>query len=234
VEAIMLNKYIAVGVIWSTALLSFSPSVNASYYGPRNTNYYDRNTGYYERSGYYDPRGGDYYDGYSSGHRYKRTAYNENRQMKRRSTASKSVYKDTSLDKSPLPSKVSGGNIIKVDLGKLAWGAYDDQGNLVKWGPASGGKSYCPDIRRGCRTVTGTYTVYSKKGPECKSSRFPVGKGGAPMPYCMHFKGGYAMHGGQVPGYNASHGCIRMLVGDAKWLNQNFVRVGSTRVSIKY
>lgn len=134
----------------------------------------------------------------------------------------------------PFPAKISNSNIVKVDLGKRAWAAYDSQGNLVKWGRASGGKNYCPDIRRGCRTITGTFTFYDKKGPGCKSSRFPVGRGGAPMPYCMHFKGGYALHGGNVPNYNASHGCVRVPYADAQWLNQNFVRVGSTRVSIHY
>lgn len=134
----------------------------------------------------------------------------------------------------PFPERISAGNIIKVDLGKLAWAAYDSQGYLVRWGEASGGKRYCADIRRGCRTVTGTYTIYRKQGPGCKSSRFPVGRGGAPMPYCMHFKGGYAMHGGNVPGYNASHGCVRLHYEDARWLNQEFVDVGRTRVQIKY
>ncbi len=134
----------------------------------------------------------------------------------------------------PFPQRISSGNLIKVDLRKLAWAAYDSQGYLVRWGPASGGKKYCPDIRRACRTVTGTYTIYRKQGPGCKSSRFPVGRGGAPMPYCMHFHGGYAMHGGHVPGYNASHGCIRLHHEDAQWLNQNFVQVGRTRVNIHY
>lgn len=165
----MLNKYIALGVIWSMAMLSFIPNAHGR-----------------------------------------------------------------SLDYSPFPSKISNGNLIKVDLGKLAWGAYDGQGNLIKWGRASGGKSYCPDIRRGCRTITGTYTIYRKQGSGCKSSRFPVGRGGAPMPYCMHFHGGYALHGGNVPRYNASHGCVRVPYQDAQWLNQNFVQVGRTRVSIKY
>lgn len=141
----------------------------------------------------------------------------------------------TNTEYAPFPSKISSGNLIKVDLGKLAWGAYDDQGNLVKWGRASGGKSYCKDIRRGCRTITGTYTIYSKKGSGCRSSRFPLPRGGAPMPYCMHFYKGYAMHGSNsVPHYNASHGCVRLVPEDARWLNQNFVRVGSTRVSIHY
>ncbi len=137
-------------------------------------------------------------------------------------------------DYAPFPQRISTGNLIKVDLGRLAWAAYDHQGYLVRWGPASGGKKYCPDIRRGCRTVTGTYTIYRKQGPGCRSSRFPVGRGGAPMPYCMHFHGGYAMHGGNVPGYNASHGCVRLHYEDAQWLNQNFVEVGRTRVNIHY
>ena len=138
-------------------------------------------------------------------------------------------------DDAPFPRHSANRNIIKVDLGKLSWAAYDDEGNLVRTGRASGGRGYCKDIRRGCRTITGTYTIYSKKGPGSKSSRFPVGKGGAPMPYCMHFHGGYALHGSNsVPNYNASHGCVRLIPEDARWLNQNFVRVGSTRVSIKY
>lgn len=140
---------------------------------------------------------------------------------------------DHTLDKAPFP-KTASSNTIKVDLSKLAWGAYDDNGKLVKWGNASGGKSFCDDIGQACKTVTGTYTFYKKQGPGCKSNRFPVPKGGAPMPYCMHFQGGYAMHGGNVPDFNASHGCIRVPVSEAKWLNQNFVKVGKTRISISY
>ncbi|MGD9591681.1 MAG: L,D-transpeptidase [Candidatus Berkiella sp.] len=125
--------------------------------------------------------------------------------------------------------------VIRVDLGSQTFKAYDDDGRLVRTGHVSGGKNYCPDIGRGCKTVTGTFTIYTKKGAGCKSSRFPVGKGGAPMPYCMFFKGGYALHGSyHVPNYNASHGCVRMSPADAKWLNLNFVRVGSTRVKVSY
>jgi hypothetical protein len=130
----------------------------------------------------------------------------------------------------------SGGrNIINIDLGNLSWEAYDYSGNFVRSGRVSGGKEYCPDIHRGCRTPTGTFTIYRKGGSSCKSSRFPVGKGGAPMPYCMFFKGGYALHGSyQVPDFNASHGCVRMIPSDAQWLNHNFVQPGSTRVKISY
>ena len=33
---------------------------------------------------------------------------------------------------------------------------------------------------------------------------------GASMPYFMRFHGGIGMHTGYLPGYNASHGCVRM------------------------
>jgi hypothetical protein len=33
---------------------------------------------------------------------------------------------------------------------------------------------------------------------------------GAPMPNFMRFNGGIGMHTGYLPGYNASHGCVRM------------------------
>jgi hypothetical protein len=130
------------------------------------------------------------------------------------------------LDYSPLPTNISppGTKTIYVSLKELAWGAYDADGHLVNWGPVSGGRGYCPDIHRGCHTLTGKFTIYQKEGRGCFSRKFPVGRGGAPMPYCMFFHGGFALHGShEVPGYNASHGCVRMFVNDAQWLNQEFV-----------
>lgn len=142
------------------------------------------------------------------------------------------------MDLSPFAksSSAAGENYIKIDLSELAWGAYDASGNLVNWGPISAGKNYCPDIHRSCRTPTGSYTIYSRQGPNCISHVFPVAThGGAPMPYCMHFHGGFALHGSPiVPGHNASHGCVRLFTEDAEWLNHNFVNVGSTRVLITH
>jgi hypothetical protein len=129
------------------------------------------------------------------------------------------------LEISPLAKQIRplGNKTIIVALSELAWGAYTPGGQLVKWGPVSGGKDYCPDIDRGCRTKTGVYTIYEKRGPECVSTKFPVDEGGAPMPYCMFYYGGYALHGSpQVPGYHASHGCIRLFTEDARWLNKIF------------
>lgn len=143
----------------------------------------------------------------------------------------------TVMDFSPFPKQIDppGEKVIFVALDVLAFAAYDANGNLLYWGPASGGQDYCPDIGRSCHTKTGLFTIYRKEGPGCFSTKFPVGRGGAPMPYCMYFHGGFALHGSyEVPGYNASHGCVRMFVNDAKWLNQNFVTEDNIHVMIRY
>ncbi len=135
------------------------------------------------------------------------------------------------LDYSPFKKKIDapGEKVIMVSLDQdqQAFGAYDTDGHLVYWGPVSGGRGYCPDIKGACHTAVGSFSIYRKEGGGCKSTIFPIGQGGAPMPYCMFFHGGFALHGSfNVPGYNDSHGCVRLFVEDAKWLNENFVRKG--------
>jgi L,D-transpeptidase ErfK/SrfK len=140
------------------------------------------------------------------------------------------------MDISPFAFQISppGRRLVLVDPKRLAWGAYSPDGQLINWGPASGGQGYCPDVNRYCHTPSGSYSIYSKRGYECVSTKFPVGRGGAPMPYCMFFKGGYALHGSPyVPGYNASHGCVRLFTEDAQWLNEDFVGgANATRVVV--
>jgi hypothetical protein len=129
----------------------------------------------------------------------------------------------------------TGNNVFIFDPKQLAWGAYNGQGDLVRTGIASGGADYCPDIGSRCHTPTGNYKVYLVKGAECKSSIFPLGKGGAPMPHCAFFNGGYAVHGSyDVPAYNASHGCIRVLPTDAAWLDDNIFAPGTTVIVKPY
>ncbi|MES2216920.1 MAG: L,D-transpeptidase [Pseudomonadota bacterium] len=133
------------------------------------------------------------------------------------------------MEYSPFPHQISspGERIIIVSKEKMAWGAYDSDGSLVRWGPASSARGYCPDVGS-CHTPSGRFAIYNKEGPGCFSRKFPVGRGGAPMPYCMFFHGGYALHGSyEVPGYNASHGCVRILVPDAEWLNEDFTDIGT-------
>lgn len=127
----------------------------------------------------------------------------------------------------------AANNAFVFNPRSLQWKAINANGKVIRTGRASGGRGYCPDIKRSCRTPTGMYNVISKSGPSCRSSRYPVGKGGAPMPYCMFFSKYYAIHGSpDVPNRNASHGCIRVEPSEARWLNQNFVEIG-TRVVVK-
>lgn len=130
----------------------------------------------------------------------------------------------------------TGKKVFEFDPRAAAWAAYDAEGNRVNTGSASGGKDFCPDTGKPCRTVTGTFRVYQKKGEDCRSSIYPVEThGGGRMPYCMHFHGGYSIHAAyEVPGYNTSHGCVRVLPSAAKWLNENFVDVGTTVVVKPY
>lgn len=115
----------------------------------------------------------------------------------------------------------------------LKWKAINSKGKVVRTGRGSGGKGYCKDTRRACRTPTGTFSIISKRGANCKSSKYPIGKGGSPMPYCMFFSKYYAVHGSyHVPNHNASHGCVRIKPSDARWLYKNFMHIG-TKVIIK-
>jgi lipoprotein-anchoring transpeptidase ErfK/SrfK len=140
----------------------------------------------------------------------------------------------------PMTWNVNGEKLFVFDPKADAWAAYDALGNRVMTGSASGGMDYCDDIKEPCRTVTGTYHVFNKKGADCKSNEYPIAKdgnviGGAKMPYCMHFHDGYAIHAAyEVPKYNSSHGCIRVLPGAAKWLNENFIDVGTTVLVLPY
>ncbi len=139
------------------------------------------------------------------------------------------------MDISPFEQRIrpAEGTRLIVEQSVLAWGAYGADGRLQSWGPMSGGKEYCKDVKSACTTIPGNFRVYRKGGADCKSKKFPIGKGGAKMPYCMFYKGGYALHGSyKVPGYNASHGCVRVPVDDARWLYNNFVTIGGTSVII--
>lgn len=130
-------------------------------------------------------------------------------------------------------SSSSAANTFIFNPNTHTWKAINDKGEVVRTGRGSGGRRYCPDIRRGCKTPSGVYRIISKGGASCSSSRYPVGRGGAPMPYCMFFSKYYAIHGSyDVPNYNASHGCVRVRPSEAKWLSKNFIRIG-TKVIIK-
>ena len=132
-----------------------------------------------------------------------------------------------------LPSyPTNGQRLMLINLSKQAFVVYDERGHYVHWGPISGGKGWCHDVGS-CNTVTGHFKIYRKQGAGCKSSKYPLPNGGAPMPYCMHFHRGFAIHGSTLPGYHASHGCVRVFNDDAKWLNHHFLTLG-TKVVVQH
>lgn len=125
-----------------------------------------------------------------------------------------------------MPSQISplGEKVIIINPRIHAYGAYDANGNLLRSGTATSGNSWCPDIRRSCRTRSGSFRIYTLGSASCKSHRYPLPRGGAPMPYCMFFNGNQGLHGSyQVVNGNVSHGCVRVHVADARWLRFDFV-----------
>lgn len=80
---------------------------------------------------------------------------------------------------------------------------------------------------RGKRTPTGVFTILQKKSFH-RSNLYS----NAPMPFMQRLTwSGIAMHGGALPGYPASHGCIRLPQGFAKLLFDE-TRMGMTVVVV--
>lgn len=136
----------------------------------------------------------------------------------------------------PEHAPATGAKQFIFDPKAAAWAAYDEEGNRLMTGGASGGKDLCEDVGKPCRTVTGHFRVYNKRGVDCKSGEYPVETtGGAKMPYCMYFYRGFTIHAAfEVPPYNSSHGCIRVLPSAAKWLNEQFITIGTQVTVLSY
>lgn len=136
----------------------------------------------------------------------------------------------------PTQTVASGQKQFIFDPKASAWAAYDEEGKRLMTGSASGGKDLCEDVGKPCRTVTGAFRVYNKRGLNCKSGEYPVEtEGGAKMPYCMYFYRGFTIHAAyEVPPYNSSHGCVRVLPSAAKWLNEEFIKIGTQVTVLSY
>ena len=144
----------------------------------------------------------------------------------------KNIDRLSIYDVSPFPRYIepTGEKTIFVSQKQLAWGAYDEQGELIWWGPISSGSGRCGAADGHCVTPSGSFRIIRKQDIDCVSTVFPRNAdgslGGALMPYCMHFMRGFALHGSDsVPGYRASHGCVRMFIEDARWLNEEFINL---------
>ncbi|NTW30948.1 MAG: L,D-transpeptidase, partial [Candidatus Moranbacteria bacterium] len=135
-----------------------------------------------------------------------------NRVDKRHFPVGKTVLLPVNLEKAvqytPIPEVLTdsrGEREIRVYLDCQYFGAYE-KGKLVFWGPiSSGGK--------GRGTPPGRYAVNYKERHK-RSIKYD----NAPMPYAINFYGGYFLHQQSLPGYPASHGCVRLLMTDAERL----------------
>jgi lipoprotein-anchoring transpeptidase ErfK/SrfK len=117
------------------------------------------------------------------------------------------------------PPDLDGDNLVKVVVSLPQQTAYVYRGGELLWSsPVSTGK-------RGHGTPTGTFPIMEKKVHH-RSNLYS----NAPMPYMQRLtSGGIALHAGHVPGYRASHGCIRLPWGNAKKLF-DITRPGTTVV----
>ncbi|MEQ1860554.1 MAG: L,D-transpeptidase family protein [Chthoniobacteraceae bacterium] len=121
---------------------------------------------------------------------------------------------------------VAGSPSLRIDLGEQKAFFYKG-GQLV-------GVSILSSGREGFNTPTGSFRIQQKDRHHASSlygdyvdassgeivkkdidrtkDRMPAGAKyvGASMPYFMRIHGGVGMHEGFLPGYPASHGCIRM------------------------
>lgn len=140
--------------------------------------------------------------------------------------------------KTYFPAKIEaqGRRHFVFDPKVSAWAAYDEEGKLIITGSGSGGKDFCEDVGQPCRTITGTFKVYHKRGQDCRSGEYPVeSNGGAKMPYCMYFYRGFTIHAAyEVPPFPSSHGCVRVWPSAAKWLNEEFMTLGTKVTVLSY
>ncbi|TAK72221.1 MAG: L,D-transpeptidase [Gammaproteobacteria bacterium] len=139
----------------------------------------------------------------------------------------------------PPEMDTNGKKMVLVDPNVHAWGAYDQDGHLVRAGIATAGGATCPpdDPAPDCRTGVGTFHITSMRGEDCYSKVYPKPHGGGLMPYCMYFNNGEALHGSPdnvVIEANVSHGCVRMRIQDAQWMQENFAQVGTTVKVLPY
>jgi hypothetical protein len=118
---------------------------------------------------------------------------------------------DELINYSPFPRKVETvreiPKLLLVSLRVQAFGAYEF-GRLVHWGPTSTGKKATP-------TPAGLYHTNWKS----KATRSTVNEEWLlPWYFNIDNKRGTSFHQYDLPGYPASHGCIRLLADDAAWI----------------
>lgn len=112
-------------------------------------------------------------------------------------------------------SATSHSRELVIFLDDQAFKYVDEEYNVVLTGPISSG-------RRGMETPTGQYEIQAKIKDK-KSIKYK----GIPMPYSLHLYEDLFVHQGKLPGYPASHGCVRLRREHAAFIFKN-MRTGDT------
>lgn len=134
---------------------------------------------------------------------------------------------------------------IVVDLKNFQFIAL--QGFEIKrYGPASGGRRWCSDILRSCKTPIGEFKVLRKRGRFYRSPIYPLECGNpkegkkpcAAMPLAIKFHySGASFHASVGDDWgnlkHRSHGCIHLKLEDAAWIH-NFVNAGTKIFILPY
>jgi lipoprotein-anchoring transpeptidase ErfK/SrfK len=150
----------------------------------------------------------------------KRQTAKQQKQAARRQAAAK---RQAPAKRQAAASAGRGGyTVLDVDISSQTLRIYKG-GKLYRTvGVSTGsGKRYCEKGKCGTAvTPRGTYRIYSFISGWRTAQ---LGKLYNPL----YFKGGYAIHGGRLPGYPASHGCVRVSYSTANWL-PSVAGIGST------
>jgi len=110
----------------------------------------------------------------------------------------KTVQKSRSAVEAPKPVEAEGPLLMLISLNKQRMWVYDANGFVVETRVSTGMPGY--------DTPKGIYSIIEKKRDHASNIYE-----GAPMPHMQRLlMTGIAMHGGVVPSYPASHGCIRL------------------------
>jgi hypothetical protein len=116
------------------------------------------------------------------------------------------IFRPFALD---WPTARTEAKALYVDLRLQAFGAYEN-GRLVRWGPISSGAQATP-TKRGLYYLNWRARLHTSTANEDWK-----------MPWYFNFDNfeGLGLHQYSLPGAPASHGCLRLLEADAKWLYQ--------------
>jgi len=117
------------------------------------------------------------------------------------------------LSHSPLPRRYVGvgqcSKILVLDLPSQLFGGYE-AGRLVRWGPISSGRMHSPTPQGFFHLNWKSQGRYSTVNPNWYMRWY----------FNLDNFEGRAFHAYSLPGYPASHACIRLLERDARWLYQ--------------